>query len=474
MIEQMQKVMTNDGEQKLAECLKAKLNQHFKKLGEQLQLCICERREEKNAWEILSGDSEICCALEKMILNYCDRVDWLLQSERALDDSSYVIVFSESKHIRDSRPGGGGKIREVWFVFCARQMTESFRLIASVCSHEIFSRLRDLLYLEYLAESDVESPYLLGNLKERDWIVREYVKCVLREYKLPKRNVFVQISGMLYEKRSVDTCMYFAEEIEKMIDMDRNTISLMDEYKLSEENLRSVRKLMELAGSGHGLKISRNGDDFYIKGVVKDADCLQKGVFVKFENHMIWKLNKGRETVFEYSKGLYKLPELEPKDNIEIQLKDIDELILEKEQKENMKSVIRCVARKACHGTSIVFMDEKTLKEQVDVLSEYGRVYRVQPFNLRDQLADFEGVLAIDGALFADENCKCCAVGVIVAGKLVKKGTIGRGARYNSLVNYVHAVSETMRGGGLCCAAIISEDETVDIVIPQMIKEACI
>ena len=189
------------------------------------------------------------------------------------------------------------------------------------------------------------------------------------------------------------------------------------------------------------------------------------------DNKIIWKLNKGSETIFEYCKGIYKLPELEFKDNIDAQIDKLSKLNCVDIQK--MKSAIQFIAKKSQHGTSVIFMDKNTLDNQLKILSSYHRTYQVVPFDLEEGVSKFEGMLAIDGAILADTNCNCYAVGAIVEAELVAIGKIGRGARYNSLVNYVHAIFEkekanTERSGEVICfAVIISEDETIDVEIPN-------
>ena len=432
----------------------------------------------------MSGDLNTREALEQMLSKRNKNETVCPKYGKRLETGEYV-VFCEGKQIRDSRINGAGRMKDVLFVFCDRKRTESLRLIAGICAHEILGQLRDLLYLERLEElgicNDGEGEpvckYFFGSLQDKEWIVREYVKRALRDNHLPERNMFVQISAMFYEKRTIDTCMYFCEEADKLDDRRVKKLNFSEEFqktaRLDGKNLRYIRKLMELSGAGHGLLIKRHNDSYTIEGVVKDSDSLKKGVFVKFENHLIWKLNKGSETIFEYCNGIYKLPGLESKDNTDAQLNKLDKLNLQPYEIQKMKSAIQSVARKCQHGTSIIFMDEDTLKQELKSLSKYHRTYQVEPLDLEQGVSDFEGILAIDGAILADTNCKCYAVGAIVEAELVKTGTIGRGARYNSLVNYVHALfkKETAKperiGKVICFAAIISEDETIDVEIPK-------
>ena len=59
--------------------------------------------------------------------------------------------------------------------------------------------------------------------------------------------------------------------------------------------------------------------------------------------------------------------------------------------------------------------------------------------------------------MFIDSSGKCLAIGVIVDGEAVKKGNVGRGARYNSIANYVK-----LKQG--CVGIVISEDGMVNVI----------
>lgn len=65
-------------------------------------------------------------------------------------------------------------------------------------------------------------------------------------------------------------------------------------------------------------------------------------------------------------------------------------------------------------------------------------------------------------------NLECKAIGVIVDGETVKAGDPGRGARYNSLTNYVRWLNSENRNANVnCMAVVISEDGTLDIEISK-------
>lgn len=113
------------------------------------------------------------------------------------------------------------------------------------------------------------------------------------------------------------------------------------------------------------------------------------------------------------------------------------------------------------------------IDEEIDRLESFGKAYAI-----REKVVDLSkkeissellnGITAIDGALFCNFNLECKAIGVIVDGETVKVGDPGRGARYNSLTNYVRWLNSENRNANVnCMAVVISEDGTLDIEISK-------
>lgn len=467
-------------EENLNECLIKLLGKHFDKLENQLQMCICECPDGSNEWECFSGEMDVRKELSRRLSE--DGSDSL--TDRCELSDGHRVVFHKGKTVWDSRISSSSSKKQVLLVFYGRFVTEPIQLIAKICAHELLHRLKDMLYLEHLNKGDCldtieKTPvyaYLFGNLREKDWVIREYVNRALEDNQLPDRNVFVQISEMCYEKRTINTSMCFCDE-EELRTLSKKMLVLLNESKKKKSNLpdlgwRYIRKLLELSGSGHALLVKRDDGGYTIEGVVKEADFSTNMIQVKFENYLIWKLVKDGKTIFEYCQGIYKLPELESEDNTDEQLNKLDTLQIKDSERDKIKSVISEAMEKSQHGTSIIFMDNTTLNNQIKDLELYNRAFRVGYKDLKDVVDDFESVLAIDGAIIAGTDCSCYAVGAIVEAELKVRGVSGRGARYNSLVNYVHAVFEKekkdpdRKKAVVCFAVIISEDKTVDIEIP--------
>ena len=125
-------------------------------------------------------------------------------------------------------------------------------------------------------------------------------------------------------------------------------------------------------------------------------------------------------------------------------------------------------ASKQKHGTGIVISTDA--KNEAERLEAAGRAIVIEPLFLGNHKESIVSMTKIDGALIIDPYGTCYAVGVIVDGIADVKGASSRGARYNSLMNYV-AWQQDMKEK--CLAVIISEDGTIDYSLPHSDKESC-
>jgi DNA integrity scanning protein DisA with diadenylate cyclase activity len=67
-------------------------------------------------------------------------------------------------------------------------------------------------------------------------------------------------------------------------------------------------------------------------------------------------------------------------------------------------------------------------------------------------------VTAIDGAILIEPSTICHAIGVILDGLASDKGTLSRGARYNSAIRYVESSKNP------CLVIVVSQDGMKDLV----------
>ncbi|MCI8895251.1 MAG: hypothetical protein HFI41_11485 [Lachnospiraceae bacterium] len=427
------------------------LSKHFDKLDSQVRLYLYQRRAGEETWTCLIPETDQGCSL-------------------------YEDVNEDFKDSRTYRACSRYELRWSW---TGTKKCQSIKFILKVATDELLVKIKDMLYLERISEvvRELEKEeereknslyqYFFGNLLNKEWMVRQYVALSLKEYKLPDWRIFIQLSAMMYEKRTISTCMYFLEEEEELkADYQLRFVKGNDLLeRMEDQNVRSIRKLMELAGSKQGLVVRK--PDYIVEGTVNNENSKNLKSCVEFGGHMAWKLKLEGEVIFEYNKGGCKLPELESKNNKEKQLEKVKYIYCSEKRKEKIRNTIKRLCKVSSHGASIVFMEREKLFYEVKRLSRYHRAYWVEGVDL-DTCSDLEGILAIDGAILADLDCMCYAVGAILDGEITIEGRSDRGARYNSVVNYVHAIKKKYSEGAIdfhYCAAIISEDETLDVEI---------
>lgn len=112
------------------------------------------------------------------------------------------------------------------------------------------------------------------------------------------------------------------------------------------------------------------------------------------------------------------------------------------------------------HGTGIVITNDA--EDEARRLFEADRAIMIKPVFLGNNIDVILPMTKIDGAIIIDPYGTCYAIGAIVDGQAVIAGSSARGARYNSLANYVAwQQSEDKK----CIAVIISEDGSVEIAL---------
>ena len=150
----------------------------------------------------------------------------------------------------------------------------------------------------------------------------------------------------------------------------------------------------------------------------------------------------------------------------------LDALHLENEK--DIKDTIYALKEQA-HGTSAVFLDGKAFEDELDRLDRSNRLCRIKPVSIKSGNGGIEkkrfrelliGLSAIDGALIADYQGNIHAIGAILDGESVVEADMARGARYNSLKNYVNwLVGCREYESNQCFEVIISEDGRIDAEI---------
>lgn len=205
----------------------------------------------------------------------------------------------------------------------------------------------------------------------------------------------------------------------------------------------------------------------------------EKGNQITFNGYLKWTLTEGGKILLRYEDGNYYLSDREQEE--EEYLKAIEGLHLVNGGE--IKDVIKSL-RAQQHGTSVVFLKNDVLVEELKRLGENNRACRIKPVSIlhppkvnyrqRNHRKENEqtfkefmiGISAIDGALIADFQGKIHAIGAILDGEAVVEADMSRGARYNSLKNYINWLIKYKKyEPNQCFAVIMSEDGGIKVEI---------
>lgn len=120
-------------------------------------------------------------------------------------------------------------------------------------------------------------------------------------------------------------------------------------------------------------------------------------------------------------------------------------------------------AKKQRHGTSIVICNKAM--EESKRLAKNARAILIEPISLTESKDSIAKLTSIDGAIIVSPDGMCYSIGAILDGEAIVMGDTARGARYNSLKNYVVWRTKSDKTYQVM-AVVISEDQTTDILPP--------
>lgn len=314
-------------------------------------------------------------------------------------------------------------------------------------------------------------------LENRTIVMERYVQRFLQKENLPSAELLIELSAQKYEGSESEARIYI--ENKDIKDEYRTcTFSTMGdgERVLESGKLRTVRKLMEMSKRKALYLLA--SQEMHIVGMISFA--VKKGEerekeeekinrqsrYISFNGYMKWSVYiNGREEIC-YKQGKYYINSSSGKDTYEMQVEKFEKRVAEKGEDIPIWLVrelvtILCAQR---HGTTVILTnDTEEAKRLCEVDrgilldKESGQNFKDEDVFDKDKLLS---VTEIDGALFMDLTGKCTAFGVIVDGIASMKGNPGRGARYNSIYNYIHQQKDQ----AVYIALIFSEDGGVDII----------
>ena len=261
-------------------------------------------------------------------------------------------------------------------------------------------------------------------------------------------DVVSKMASSFYERRT-------SEGVIVPISADKEPeVAFVQPVVVDLANARIFRKYLEMSRGGLALAIK----GYELVGLTESSHSDSK---IVISGTNTWSFNKDGVVQFVVSDNIV---------NVSTSVSN-DEALLNDKQKEEFQNadvieIIAKEARRQPHGTTVVFTDEA--ESESCRLSQFHRCELIKPIDLCQNNEYILSLTSIDGALIVGTNGKCYGVGAILDGEAMNPGNIGRGARYNSAINYV-AWRKHKSPYGKYCAVIISEDSIVDIITTQTV-----
>lgn len=245
-----------------------------------------------------------------------------------------------------------------------------------------------------------------------------------------------------------------------------------DGLELNDANRRQICKLM--AGSGSDALLFHRGENrnssYQCMGYVSKEKLGMFPYYIEITGALEWTLYAFGKAEFHYS---YDKPQALPDSTANL-LRSFVEEFGSNSTFDNYRNVLSAIAKQK-HGTSAIFVNmsddgSTIMNDRLEILYQMKRALKGDGLCIADtaNAQIWTDLARMDGAFVADINTgKLLYLSVIVDGQACIEGNTARGARYNSLKNFVADVSRQTRQAGKmlkAIAVIFSEDGCVDIV----------
>jgi hypothetical protein len=211
----------------------------------------------------------------------------------------------------------------------------------------------------------------------------------------------------------------------------------------------AVRKLLQVADGDLGL-LCDAAKVYGLGRVLPRYDPAREDVFVvRFSKHFVWELSHAGNALMHlrYGEPCLQLPGFP----VALFRRDLPRIFvgITRAQVERLCALAELVAAQE-HGAMLVV----SAAGATEAARLSHQCTRVRPFELSAEV--IPRVTAIDGAVLADLDGRCHAIGVILDGLGSHRCTPSRGARYNSAVRYAYGRSD-------CMIVVKSEDGMIDL-----------
>lgn len=388
-----------------------------------------------------------------------------------LDSDNKKWIFFEKKEIQPTEECSTAPYQVFLGILMLNSRALRYEFLFECMLEEFVGKINDT------AQALLEEEKFLNSFKT-EWklmLMRRYADWVIKEYDLPELERLNEISATRYERRECCARVFFRKDNAEIIEEFGSQGE--EDREIREENKRMVRKLLEISQENgidilaKRVKIVDGKSIYAVQALMSCEDDTndEEQMYIKFKGYLHWGIFIGKKEVLTYYHGDYHLGYAKEGENYLEDIEKIQTEILLEEDKKQMLIDIVDVLKEQKHGTAVIFIDDdKEAETQVDHLCSMKRAIRVTSLLQYKKSEAGEngwnketllGISNIDGAIIMDLEGKCRAIGCIVDGKAVIPGKSNRGARLNSIENYVGSKKD-----GIYIGIIISEDGMIDIV----------
>lgn len=424
-----------------------------------------------------SGERQDCCMIDGFYSQGL-RKDYRDRIKKVIEENDYIDIcknFEEDNFICETKGKSGEDSAEeskyLLILVCLDLEIINYKEIIRYILKRFLTEVRHYNEFKFIEDKSERFEYFFGSMQKRRILLGDYVEFYLQKKKLPDAEILTELSAAKYEGSDSEARIYFdLSSVKEACAFDDGG---KESRVICSSKLRLIRKLMEIAKKDRlYLYAERTENDEFVisKLIEKDNDAVQ-GTYIKFSGFMHWSIVCNAKEEISYYHGQYLLNASEKDTLHSAKIKEIlnklpDEWKSEmgKCYEESSWNKLVEILRKQRHGTSVILTN---CTDKVDDLCSKNRGIRLSECEGFCWDEEREGwneerilsVTGIDGALFLDMKGNCLAIGVLVDGAATIPGNVGRGARYNSIVNYVMQKEE-----GFYIGIIVSEDGMVDIV----------
>lgn len=271
-------------------------------------------------------------------------------------------------------------------------------------------------------------------------------------------NFLQNLSAMAYEKTFSEGRIFIPRFNTKLVRRTKAglKVGFEETVPFTIDNLRQVRKLLELSDQEMALVVNDSGK---VIGLT-DQHAHPEEAEIRIHGHLYWSILFGTNGRLVYRNARYHIPSSR-KSNPELKeyLKDIDENLTAPMLQKLEEIILQVASLK--HGTIIIVGSPEMAQSETKRLTAARTGIAIHPVNLEHQFKLIKSFSMIDGAIIMDTHCNCVCIGAILDGDAVAKGSRARGSRFNSTVNYVKRRSDFDEH---FLGVVVSDDGSVDVV----------